>query len=51
MTEGSTYPNMDEFKLALSQHAIKHEFEYNTEKSTPFRSRGYCKSRDEDNCP
>ncbi|KAM0873461.1 hypothetical protein ACQ4PT_038054 [Festuca glaucescens] len=51
MTEASTYPNMDEFKLALSQHAIKHEFEYNTEKSTPYRFRGYCKRRDEDNCP
>jgi hypothetical protein len=51
MTEGSTYPNMDEFKLALSQHAIKHEFEYNTEKSAPDRFRGYCKRRDEDNCP
>ncbi|CAN6346994.1 unnamed protein product [Urochloa humidicola] len=42
MTEGSTYPNMSEFKLALSQHAIKHEFEFNTEKSTPKRFRGYC---------
>ncbi|KAM0873465.1 hypothetical protein ACQ4PT_038055 [Festuca glaucescens] len=51
MTEASTYPNMDEFKLALYQHAIKHEFEYNTEKSTPYRFRGYCKRRDEDNCP
>ncbi|XP_047064082.1 uncharacterized protein LOC124671797 [Lolium rigidum] len=51
MTEGSTYPNMDEFKLALSQHAIKHQFEFNTEKSTPCRFRGYCKRRDEDNCP
>jgi hypothetical protein len=51
MTEGSKYPNMDEFKLALSQHAIKHEFEYNTDKITPFRFRGYCKRKDEDNCP
>jgi hypothetical protein len=51
MTEGSTYPNMDEFKLALSQHAIKHEFEYNTKKSTPFRFRGYFKRKDEDNYP
>ncbi|KAM0821509.1 hypothetical protein ACQ4PT_072156 [Festuca glaucescens] len=37
MTEGSTYPNMAEFKLALSQHAVKYEFEYNTEKSAPHR--------------
>uniref|UniRef100_A0A453RM32 Transposase MuDR plant domain-containing protein n=2 Tax=Aegilops tauschii subsp. strangulata TaxID=200361 RepID=A0A453RM32_AEGTS len=51
MTEGFIYPNMKEFKLALSQHAIKHEFEYNTEKSAPCRFRGYCKRRDEDNCP
>uniref|UniRef100_A0ACD5WL74 Uncharacterized protein n=1 Tax=Avena sativa TaxID=4498 RepID=A0ACD5WL74_AVESA len=51
MTIGSTYPSMAEFKLALSQHAIKHEFEYNTEKSAPRRFRGYCKRRDEDGCP
>jgi hypothetical protein len=51
MAEGSTYPNMAEFKLALSQHAVKHEFEYNTEKSAPHRFRGYCKRKDEDNCP
>ena len=51
MTQGSTYPNMDEFKLSLSHNAIKHGFEYNTEKSTPRRFRGYCKRRDEDNCP
>ena len=51
MTEGSTYPNMAVFKLALSQHAVKHEFEYNTEKSTPHRFRGYCKRKDEDDCP
>ncbi|KAM0821508.1 hypothetical protein ACQ4PT_072156 [Festuca glaucescens] len=51
MTEGSTYPNMAEFKLALSQHAVKYEFEYNTEKSAPHRFRGYCKRKDEDNCP
>ena len=51
MNVGSTYPNMDEFKLALSQHAVKRQFEYNTEKSTPHRFRGYCKRKDEDNCP
>ena len=51
MTEGSTYPNMEEFKLALSQHAVKHGFEYNTEKSTPCRFRGYCKRREDDCCP
>jgi hypothetical protein len=51
MTVGSIYPNMDEFRLALSQHAVKREFEYNTEKSTQRRFRGYCKRRDEDDCP
>ncbi|KAJ1253660.1 hypothetical protein BS78_K213600 [Paspalum vaginatum] len=33
MVVGSTYPNWTKFKLALFQHAIKHEFEYDTEKS------------------
>uniref|UniRef100_A0A453N329 Uncharacterized protein n=1 Tax=Aegilops tauschii subsp. strangulata TaxID=200361 RepID=A0A453N329_AEGTS len=28
MNEGRKYPNMAEFKLALSQHAIKHEFDF-----------------------
>uniref|UniRef100_A0A453AAY6 Transposase MuDR plant domain-containing protein n=1 Tax=Aegilops tauschii subsp. strangulata TaxID=200361 RepID=A0A453AAY6_AEGTS len=51
MTEGRKYPNMAEFKLALSQHAIKHEFEFNTEKSAPHRFRAYCSRRDEDKCP
>ena len=27
MSVGSVYPNMKQFKLALNQHAIKHEFE------------------------
>ena len=50
MTKGFTYPSMKVSKLELSQHAIKHEFEYNTKKSAPCRFRG-CKIRDEDNCP
>ncbi|WVZ54239.1 hypothetical protein U9M48_005065 [Paspalum notatum var. saurae] len=33
MNVGSIYPNMREFRLALAQHALKHEFEFNTEKS------------------
>ena len=37
--------------MALSQHAIKHEFEYNTAKSAPHRFRAYCSRRDEDKCP
>ncbi|XP_044447075.1 uncharacterized protein, partial [Triticum aestivum] len=42
---------MDVFKLALSQHAVKRDFEYNTEKSTKHRLRAYCKRTDEDDCP
>ncbi|RLN36489.1 uncharacterized protein C2845_PM03G21410 [Panicum miliaceum] len=51
MSVGTSYRSMKEFKLALSQHAIKHEFEYNTEKSAPHRFRTYCSRRDEDKCP
>jgi hypothetical protein len=39
---GSIYPNMREFRLALSQNAIKHEFEFNIEKSDLGRVRVYC---------
>ncbi|XP_066361349.1 uncharacterized protein [Miscanthus floridulus] len=51
MTVGSMYPNMTEFKLALSQHAIKNEFEYNTERSGPKQLRPYCSRKEADNCP
>ena len=37
---GTSYPSMKEFKLALSQHAIKYEFEYNAAKSVPHRKSG-----------
>jgi hypothetical protein len=33
---------MCEFRLALSQNVIKHEFEFNIEKSDPGRVRVYC---------
>jgi hypothetical protein len=39
MCVGSIYPNMREFRLTLSQNAIKHEFEFNIEKSDPGRVR------------
>ena len=42
MCVGSIYLNMREFRLALSQNAIKHEFEFNIEKSDPGRVRVYC---------
>lgn len=51
MAVGSTYPSMAEFKVAISQHAIKHEFEFDIEKSAPYRFRAYCSRRDKDNCP
>jgi hypothetical protein len=51
MVVGSTYPNMAEFKIALSQHAIKKEFEFNMEKSAPYRFRPYCSRWKDDNCP
>ena len=51
MTEGTTYPNMATFKLALSQHAIKNEFEYRTVKSAPKRFTGICSRKNEDKCP
>jgi hypothetical protein len=51
MIVGSTYDNMEEFKLALAQHAIKNEFEYKREKSDPGRYRAYCLTKREDECP
>ena len=50
MAVGTMYPNMKEFKVALSQHAIKHEFKFNIEKSVPSRYQVYCSRRDKDNC-
>ena len=51
MAVGTMYPNMKEFKVSLSQHAIKHEFKFNIEKSVPSRYQVYCSRRDKDNCP
>ncbi|WVZ72592.1 hypothetical protein U9M48_021025 [Paspalum notatum var. saurae] len=51
MAEGSTYPSMNEFKLALSMHAVKHEFEFKIDKSSPYRFRAHCRRKDLDKCP
>jgi len=51
MVVGSTYANMETFKLAISRHAIKNQFEFNTAKSAPNRFRSYCSRRDKDNYP
>ncbi|KAF8679152.1 hypothetical protein HU200_045918 [Digitaria exilis] len=50
MEVGSTYPSMAEFKLALQTYAIKHEFEYNTAKSAPYRFTAFCSRKVKDNC-
>ncbi|WVZ71199.1 hypothetical protein U9M48_019814 [Paspalum notatum var. saurae] len=50
MVVGSTYPDWATFKLALSQHAIKHEFEYDTEKSDRRRLRVCCSRKVEEGC-
>lgn len=42
MAEGTIYSSMDEFRLAIAQHEIKREFEYNIEKSDPRRFRAFC---------
>jgi hypothetical protein len=42
---GSIYSCIEEFRVALSQHAIKHEFEYNIEKIDPERLRAYCTAK------
>ncbi|WVZ52071.1 hypothetical protein U9M48_003164 [Paspalum notatum var. saurae] len=49
MSVGSTYRNMEEFKLALAQHAVKNKFEYMIEKSEPSRFRAYCARKVEEN--
>ena len=50
MTVDIIYLNMEEFKLALVQHAIKNEFEFSMEKSDTSRYRAYCSRKQEDKC-
>lgn len=42
MTENSVYENIVQFRLAIAQHAIKHEFEYNIVKTNPGRFIAKC---------
>ena len=51
MVVGSTCANMETFKLAISQHAIKNQFEFSTAKSAPNRFRANCSRRDRETCP
>ncbi|WVZ85053.1 LOW QUALITY PROTEIN: hypothetical protein U9M48_032015, partial [Paspalum notatum var. saurae] len=48
MSVGAVYPSMLDFRRALRQYAIVHEFQLGTEKSDPDRFRGYCKAN---GCP
>ncbi|XP_062195323.1 uncharacterized protein LOC133898658 [Phragmites australis] len=48
MSVNTVYPSMDEFRMAVRQHAIKGEFELGTEKSCKSIFRGYCTS---EGCP
>jgi hypothetical protein len=44
MYVGISYPSMDDFRLAVRQHAIVKEFELHTEHSDTSRFRGNCAS-------
>ena len=48
MKLGSMYKDMNEFRLAMRQYAINHEFELDLKSSTPFRYSAGCKG---DGCP
>jgi hypothetical protein len=48
MQPGSLFPNMKEFRIAMRQYAIKHEFELGIDVTSTTRYVGYCKC---DDCP
>ncbi|WVZ74373.1 hypothetical protein U9M48_022561, partial [Paspalum notatum var. saurae] len=50
MTVGTVYADMNVFRLALAQHSIKHEFQYDIERSEPGRFRACCAAKDEEGC-
>jgi hypothetical protein len=48
MQPGSLFPNMKEFRYAMRQYVIKHEFELGIDVTSTTRYVGYCKGGD---CP
>ena len=48
MQPGSLFPNMQEFRIAMRQYAIKHEFELGIDVTSTTRYVGHCKAAD---CP
>ena len=50
MTVGTIYPDMTSFKIALASHAVKHEFNYEIDKSDTGRYTVHCSLRNE-GCP
>jgi hypothetical protein len=48
MQPGSLFPNMKEFRIAMRQYAIKHEFELGIDVTSTTRYVGYCKGGE---CP
>ena len=49
MSVGTVYSAMDAFKIALTTHAVKYEFNYDIEKSDTWRYRVNC-SQQSDAC-
>ena len=47
MTVGTIYPDMASFKIALASHAVKHEFNYEIDKSDTGRYTVHCSLRNE----
>jgi hypothetical protein len=46
MQPGSLFPNMKEFRIAMRQYVIKHEFELGIDVTSTIRYVGYCKGGD-----
>ena len=48
MSVGTVYSAMDAFKIALTTHAVKYEFNYDIEKSDTWRYRANCSQQSVD---